>query len=212
MGEFYPADLRDKTRDVYHEPVDRALIRTEDVYETETEIGTVGYSDKLIEVIANYTNSGRPEGYNAECMVGKSKRGEVALKLYAVVNPETHVFEHAGFRTRGCLAVTACASVICTMIEGKTFDEALAITTDDVKRVLDGVPSDKAYTPVFAIEGVRALIGDFYSRQGATLEELERLVPCDESSIACIMCESCSLRTTRVDMMVDAMRAQQEAK
>ena len=52
--------------------------------------------------------------------------------------------------------MTACASVVCSMIEGKTFDEALAVSAEDVKEALDGVPWDKAHTPVFAVEGVRA--------------------------------------------------------
>ncbi|MFR1638641.1 MAG: iron-sulfur cluster assembly scaffold protein [Eggerthellaceae bacterium] len=61
-----------------------------------------------------------------------------------------------------------CASVVCSMLEGCTFDEALAITTDDVKTALDGVPVDKVYTLHFAIEAVRALIGDYLVRQGAS--------------------------------------------
>ena len=155
--------------------------------------------------------SGKPEGFNAESMVGKSKRGEVALRLFAVVGePEDGGeprFLRAGFKTRGCLAMTACASVICTMIEGKTFSEALAITPDDVKAAVDGVPYDKAHTTVFAVEGVRGLVGDWYYRSGITLAELNEKLPCDTSSVACLLCEHCSLRDTRLDMMVDEARA-----
>ena len=126
-------------RDVFHEPAERALIRTADVYQTNLDEGVAGYSDTLLSIVANFTNSGK-EGYNAESMVGKSKRGEVALRLFAVVGePEDGGeprFLRAGFKTRGCLAMTACASVICTMIEGKTFTEALAIAPDDVKAAL----------------------------------------------------------------------------
>ena len=66
-------------RDVFHEPAERALIRTADVYQTNLDEGVAGYSDTLLSIVANFTNSGKPEGYNAESMVGKSKRGEVAL-------------------------------------------------------------------------------------------------------------------------------------
>ena len=199
-------NFMDATRDVYHEPVDRALIRTEDVYQTETEIGTVGYSDKLLSVIANYKNSGRPEGYNAQAMVGKAKKGEVAMRLFAVVDPETKTFLHAGFQTRGCLAVTACASVICTMIEGKTFEEALAITKDQVEDELDGVPAENSYTPYYAVEAVRALVGDFYFNQGMTLAQFNETGLCDDSSISCIMCENCSLRSTRIEKLVEGVK------
>ena len=150
--------------------------------------------------MADYHNGGRPEGMNAQAMVGKSKRGEVAFRLFGRINPETRVIEAAGFKTRGCLAVTGCASVVCSMLEGCTFDEALAITTDDVKTALDGVPVDKVYTIHFAIEAVRALIGDYLVRQGASLEELDAVVPCNSLSVPCMICEHCSLRSTRVEL------------
>ena len=196
-------------RDVFHEPAERALIRTADVYQTNLDEGVAGYSDTLLSIVANFTNSGKPEGYNAESMVGKSKRGEVALRLFAVVDDSVAdpVFVKVGFKSRGCLAMTACASVICTMIEGKTFTEALAIAPDDVKAAVDGVPYDKAHTTVFAVEGVRGLVGDWYYRSGITLAELNEKLPCDTSSVACLLCEHCSLRDTRLDMMVDEARA-----
>ena len=192
--------MEDEVRNVYREVADRHVLRTADVYQTEIENGVAGYSDTLLAVVANFRNGGAPEGANAQCMVGKSKRGEVALRLFAVVDPATETFVRAGFKTRGCLAVTACASVLCTMLEGKTFDEALAITGDDLKRALDGVPADKAYTLMFAVEAVRALIGDYLVRAGATLEELDARLPCDSLSIPCIVCEHCSLRDTRVGL------------
>lgn len=198
-------EIEDPVRDVFNEPQERAVIRTQDVYQMETEVGTIGYSDALLSVIASYTNSGRPEGYNAQCMVGKSKKGETALRLFAVIDPETETFVRAGFQSRGCLAVTACASMVCTMIEGKTFDEALSIKPDDIAAALGGVPSDKTYTPHFATEGVRALVGDFWFRQGMSLDEFNARKLCDDGSISCILCENCSLRSFRVEKLVDGL-------
>ncbi|HIW76276.1 MULTISPECIES: iron-sulfur cluster assembly scaffold protein [Gordonibacter] len=192
--------MEDEVRNVYREVADRHVLRTADVYQTEIEDGVAGYSDTLLAVVANFRNAGIPEGANAQCMVGKSKRGEVALRLFAVIDPTTETIVRAGFKTRGCLAVTACASVVCMMLEGKTFDEALAITTDDIKSALDGVPADKSYTLHFAVEAIRALIGDYLVHQGATLEDLDNRLPCDSLSIPCIICEHCSLRDTRVEL------------
>ncbi len=199
------------TRNVYVEPSDRAVIRTEDVYQTEVEDGVAGYSDTLLGIVANFKNSGAPEGFNAQSMVGKSKRGEVAVRLFAVVDPETSTFARAGFKTRGCLAMTGCASVVCSMIEGKTLEEALAITPDQVRDAVDGVPWDKGYTTVFAVEAVRGLVGDWLVRQGATLAELDAAVPCDECSVDCLLCEHCSLRETRVELQVDEALAKARA-
>lgn len=187
-------------RNVYIEPEERAVIRTADVYQTESEIGTTGYSDKLLSVVATFSNSGAPEGFNAQCMVGKSKRGEVAMRLFAVIDPASERFVHVGFKSRGCLAMTACASTVCTMLEGKTLSEALTITGDDIKAALDGVPWDRIHTVYFAVEGIRALVGDYLIRQGAGIDELDRLALCDTCSVGCIMTEHCSLRDGRIEL------------
>lgn len=194
-----------ESRNVYVEPDERAVIRTADVYQTEIEAGTAGYSDTLLAVVATYKNSGAPAHFNAQSMVGKSKRGEVALRLFAEIDPDAQTFMHVGFKTRGCLAMTACASTVCSMIEGKTFAEALAIGPDDVREAIDGVPWDKVHTLYFAAEGVRALVGDYLIRQGANRADLDVSVPCDECSVPCAMCEHCSLRDARVELLVDSM-------
>ena len=201
MGTYY----KDENNVIV--PQDLAYLRTADVYQTTVNDGVAGYSDTLLSIVANFKNSGRPEGFNAQSMVGKSKRGDVALRLFAVINPETDVIERAGFKSRGCLAMTACASVICTMIEGKTLTEALTITKEDVREAVDGVPFDKAHTLVFAIEGVRGLVGDWLVRCGATLADLDRDLPCDQCSVDCLQCEHCSLRDTRIDLLVAQAQA-----
>lgn len=189
-------------RNVFIEPEDRAVIRTEHVYQTESEIGTVGYSDTLLSVVAHFKNSGIPKGCNAQCMVGKSKRGEVALQLFATIDPTSETFVKVGFKSRGCLAMTACASVICAMLESLCFEEALRITVEDLKRELDGVPWDKIHAAYFAVEAVRALIGDYLAQVQADLEMLDRRVPCDTHSVGCIMAEHCSLRDVRIGLLL----------
>lgn len=180
----------------------RRVIRTADVYQTNVDDGTVGYSDTLLSVVANFRNAGVPEGFNAQSMAGKSKKGEVALRLFAVVDPDTERIEHIGFKSRGCLAMTACASAVCLMVEGKTLDEALSVTPEMLYEALDGIPAGKGNTAVFAAEAVRALVGDWMIRRGASLSDLDRRVPCDPDSVSCLMCEHCSLRSSRIDLLV----------
>lgn len=192
-------------RDIYHEPPTRVLLRTADAYQTESEDDVESYSDQLLAIVADYRNGGRPEDMNAQSMVGKSKRGEVAFRLFARINPETRIIEAAGFKTRGCLAMTGCASVTCSMIEGRTLDEALQVTPEMVREAVGGVPAGKVNTLTFSAEAVRALVGDFLAREGADLAQLDERVPCDTAGIACIMCEHCSLRDTRTDLLVAEM-------
>jgi NifU-like protein len=187
-------------RNVYKEVSDRLVIRTQNVYQMDREDGTEHYSETLLAVVASFDNSGVPDGYNARSMVGKSKRGEIALQLFAIVDSATETFTHVGFRSRGCLAVTACASLVAKMITGKTLDQALAIKSEDVRDALDGIPADKLYTMYFATEAVRALVGDYLIHGGFSIEELDKRVPCEKYGIACLMCEHCSLRDGRIDV------------
>lgn len=206
-------DEPDEGRDIYHEPDDRALIRTKDVYQTELDNGVEGYSETMLAIVANFKNAGKPEGFNVQSMVGKSKRGEVALRLFAVVDDSVAdpVFVKVGFKSRGCLAMTGCTSAICSMIEGKTFSQALELTPKDVELAVDGVPKGKGHTTLFAIEAVRGLVGDWMYRCGMSLAEMDEKLPCDEMSVACLMCEHCSLRDTRVEMRVNEAIAKQKA-
>ena len=44
-----------------------------------------------------------------------------------------------------------------------------------------------------------------------SLAEMDEKLPCDEMSVACLMCEHCSLRDTRVEMRVNEAIAKQKA-
>lgn len=193
---------KSEVRNLYMDVPDRHVIRTQDVYQTQTEIGVHQYSDTLLHVVANYQNSGIPEGCNAEGMAGKSKHGEIACQIYAVINPKTRTIDHIGFRSRGCLSITACASQICVMAHGLTIQRALTITPDDIKQSLDGVPYDKEDTPVFAVEALHAAIGDFLLSEGG-LELQQKEAPCDVGGMNCLLCEHCSLRNLRMDWIVE---------
>lgn len=202
-------------RDVYHEPEDRILLRTEDVYQTESPDIIAEYSETLLGIVADFKNSGIPEGTNAQSMVGKSKRGEVACRLFARINQDTGIIEAAGFKARGCLAMTACASAACMLIEGKTVGDALEVGAEDIRAFVDGVPASKVHALYFAACAIRALLGDYLVRRGATLSELDQAVPCDEAGISCIMAEHCSLRQTRLELMMDeeeALRREREGE
>lgn len=190
-------------RNIYRKPEDKVLLRTADVYQTEMVDDVSSYSDRLLSLIADFKNSGMPEGANAQSMVGKSKRGEVACRLFARIDPGTGIIEAAGFKARGCLAMTACASAACLLIEGKPIEDAIALTSDEISEFVDGVPADKIHALYFAECAVRALVGDFLLNDGASLQELEEALPCDEDSVSCVMAEHCSYRQSLREKRMD---------
>lgn len=196
-------------RNVYHEPEDKVLLRTADVYQTAVNDDVDSYSDKLLSIVANFSNSGEPEGYNAQSMVGKSKRGEVACRLFARIDPQTGIIEEAGFKSRGCLAMTGCASILCQMIENMPIEDALQIDIEQIRDAVDGVPPDKVHALYFSVCALKGLIGDFLINEGATSSELDEAIACDQDSISCLMAEHCSFRQSLLEMRMDEIEEMQ---
>lgn len=183
-----------------HITQDTPFLRTPDMYQIENDAPITEYSEKSLDLIADARNGGIPDGANAFCSVGKEKRGTVQMQLFAVVNPDEDRFVEVGFRSHGCLAAIACATVVADMLTGKTVTEALEITQDQILEAVDGLPDGRVYTLNFAVEAIRALVGDYYLRvKGYNLAQLDEVVPCERMCLNCIITENCSLRDERVD-------------
>lgn len=179
---------------------DTPFLRTPDMYQIENDAPITEYSERSLNLIADARNGGIPEDANVFCSVGKEKRGTVQMQLFARIDPQSETFAEVGFRSHGCLAAIACATALATMLRGKTFDEALAITKEDILKYVGGLPNGRKYTLTYAVEAVRALIGDYLLRiKGYDLAQLDKAIPCDGMCPNCLLTENCSLRDERVD-------------
>lgn len=204
-GEVY--DREDASRDVTVDPGVRRVIRTQDVYQTENEKGVAGYASQVLDIVAGFTNNGGFEGADATGMAGRSKRGENSCQLWLRIDPQTEVITRARFGAAGALGMIAAASLVASMIEGMTLDEALAVTPEQIEERLGGpLPRKAMPAPLVASECVRSAVGDYLIRQGADLAELDRRCPCDTNKMACILCEHCSLRESRVDLYLASFK------
>lgn len=184
-----------------HLTEDTPLLRTPDMYQIENDAPITEYADQTLDLIADARTSGVPEGANAFCSVGKEKRGTVQMQLFARVDPATDTFEQVGFRSHGCLAAIACAVALSQMLPGKSLEEALAITQDDIEAVTGPIPKGRDYTLFYGVEAVKALVGDYVLREKeADLAALNRVVRCERMSMECLLTENCSLRDSRVDV------------
>lgn len=176
------------------------VIRTRDIYQVDPEEHMDVYSERIVEFAGDHRRAGIPEGCNAASMTGMSKRGERAIQLFCVIDEDGLLIKRAGFRCRGDIATIASASLITALIEGKTVDEALDVSVADLKRELGKMPADRVTRPYLAVEAVRAMVGDFFLRQGRDLAWLDANLACDEFGVNCSMCEHCSLRDQRVSL------------
>ncbi|MBS7629401.1 iron-sulfur cluster assembly scaffold protein, partial [Candidatus Bathyarchaeota archaeon] len=68
------------------------------------------------------------------------------------------------YRTQGCAASIACGSILTELVKGKTVDEALKITKDDIISALGGLPETKVHCSVLADDALKDAIRDYLSR------------------------------------------------
>jgi nitrogen fixation NifU-like protein len=77
--------------------------------------------------------------------------------------------EIATFMTNGCRPTVACGSMLTTMAQGKTLEQAAAIRAADLVAALDGLPPEHVHCASLAVNTLRlAIFG--YLQQGQSAD------------------------------------------
>ncbi len=71
----------------------------------------------------------------------------------------------ARFRTFGCGTAIATSSMATELIKGRTVQEALQFSNEEVSAALGGLPPAKSHCPVLAEEAVRAAVEDYLKKR-----------------------------------------------
>ena len=132
------------------------------------------YTAKVKEHFLNPKHTGVINRPDLDATVGNITCGD-ALRLMVKLDEAGRIAD-AKFQTFGCASAIASSDALIELIEGKTLDEAEALTNDDIAEYLGGLPEAKMHCSVMGMEALQKAIAR-YRHQPFTLE--------DEGTVVC---------------------------
>jgi NifU-like protein len=164
------------------------------------------YTEKVKEFFLKPRNIGEIENPDAVGEVGSIICGD-ALRLTLKVDRETNKIIDAKFQTFGCASAIASSSALTELIKGKSVDEALQISNQDIAEFLGGLPQEKMHCSVMGREALEAAVADYKGVPQAVEEEGKVLCKCfnvTEEKIRKVAIEN---HLTTVDEITDYTKA-----
>ena len=120
------------------------------------------YSKKVIEHFTRPHNQGRIKNPDGVGIVGNPVCGDL-MKIYIKVKEDKgqEVIKDIKFETLGCASAIATSSMITDLAKGKTLEEAMKITRNDVAEALEGLPPIKMHCSNLAADGLHGAVEDY---------------------------------------------------
>ena len=134
------------------------------------------YTPKVMEAFKNPHNYGKIKNADGIGKVGNIVCGDV-MWLYIKVgkNPirkplasngaskkQEEIIKDIKFETFGCVAAISTSSTITDLAKGKTIEEALKTTKDEIIKYLGGLPSIKYHCSVLAVDALIEAVYDYF--------------------------------------------------
>lgn len=119
------------------------------------------YSEKALEHFMSPKNMHVIETADAEGDYGDPECGDYMI-LYLKVDDE--IITDIGVMVYGCPASIATASMTSELAKGKSIEDALGISEQDVIDALDGLPEHKKHCSLLAVSALRKAIDNYRNK------------------------------------------------
>jgi len=120
------------------------------------------YTDIVMDHFRNPRNMGKMEKPDGIGKVGNPTCGDV-MAIYIKVKDDR--IADIKFQTFGCTAAIASSSIATELVKGKTLDEAMKLSRNDVANELGGLPAVKMHCSNLAADALREAIKDYRNKQ-----------------------------------------------
>jgi nitrogen fixation NifU-like protein len=119
------------------------------------------YSEKVIEHFMCPQNAHSMPDANAEGSYGDPSCGDY-LTVYLKVKDNR--IEEISYLVFGCCASIATSSMTSVLAKGKTLEEALNITEEDIIQALDGLPENKVHCSNLGVSALHSAIENYLNK------------------------------------------------
>lgn len=140
------------------------------------------YSKQTLKHFRNPHNYGEIKDADGIGEAGNIICGDL-MNLYIVVkkNPpaggrkEKEIITNVKFKTYGCAAAIATSSVVTDLVKGKTIDEALKVSKNDIVDTLKGLPPIKIHCSILAIDALHEAIYQYLAKNKKPIPDFLQL-------------------------------------
>jgi nitrogen fixation NifU-like protein len=124
----------------------------------DENVGYLVYNETLIDHFMHPRNTGEIENPDAMAVVGDPTCGDFIRVYLKVEDGKISAFK---FLTQGCPGAISTSSIATELAIGKTLEEAMELTDNDVIKAAGGIPARKAHCSLLAIKGLHQAILDY---------------------------------------------------
>jgi len=121
------------------------------------------YTKKVLQYFKHPKNMGVIKDADGIGRVGNKICGDL-MQLYIKVKKDKkgrNIISDIKFQTFGCVAAISTSSMITTLAKGKTLEEALKVTKQDIVKSLGGLPAIKIHCSVLAADALSEAIFNY---------------------------------------------------